>query len=146
MLPGTHDSAEGNTSLMDSRKIPNLSPQSLHSDNFSFGDFIDNYTITNQQDMECQVNFATIQVLRDDQSRVAELAGLLAELSKISTAPLSFRLEEYHKVLLELFPSNVSKESKTWKDRAERALRAGMVGENCFPLGWGPCPGILANH
>lgn len=82
------------------------------------------------------MDFATIHSLIEDQSRVAELAGLLAELSKISTAPLPFKLEEYHEVLAELFPSNISHESKTWKDRGvQRALHAGLGGDIAFRSG-----------
>lgn len=88
-----------------------------------------------QPDLVSQVSFTTIQALRDDHSRVAELAGLLAELSKISTAPLSFKLEEYHKVLLEVFPSDDSHESKGRKDRVERALHTGFGGEFTFRPG-----------
>ena len=126
-LEGFAELAEWDPALVDSMRLIFATYETVEAfvkeyGSLYIGGLHDQYR--REKGLASQINWHAMFALKEE-SQVDELAAFLSEIVKISHFPKKAHFMEYHKLLVEIYPSSVALNIESWK-RIEETLVDGL--------------------
>ena len=126
-LEGFAELAEWDPALVDSMKLIFATYETVEAFVKEYGSLYvggvhDQYR--KEKSLASQIDWPAVFALKEE-SQVDELAAFLSEIVKISPFPRKADFMDYHKLLVELYPSSVALDIESWK-RIEETLLEGL--------------------